>query len=98
MAITTDSLKVLTPELAKNLCTFNEAARELQRMGIKIAGFFPNENRLQITADGGQALLSKHLVNGYHRAPTAGSTHFSVLFQGVTLDWHETITYRNYQI
>lgn len=95
---TTDSLKVLTPELAKTLCTFNETARELQRMGVKIAGFFPGENRLRITAEGGQKLLADRRASGYHRAPTAGSTHFSVLFQGVTLDWHETITYRNYKI
>lgn len=95
---TTDSLKVLTPELAKSLGTFNETARELQRLGVKIAGFFPNENRLLITAEGGQKLLAEHLVSGFHRAASAGSTHFTVQFQGVTLDWHESITYRNYQI
>lgn len=94
----TTEMKVLTPALANSLCEFNSAARALQNMGVKIAGFFPRENRLEITADGGHALLDAHLVTSFKRDPSAGSTHFSVLFQGVTLDWREAITYRNYKI
>ncbi|MCY1290485.1 hypothetical protein D9M70_396330 [compost metagenome] len=97
MATTEQSqLRVLTPALADRLRGFNDAARTLQRMGIQIAGFYPTEHRLQITSDGGRQLMSARLVTGYQRHASAGSTRYTVLFQGVTLEWCESITYRNY--
>ncbi|MCY1353402.1 hypothetical protein D9M69_397420 [compost metagenome] len=89
-------LKVLTPALATRLHDFNSAARELQRLGIRLIGFFPAEHRLVITPDGGRQLASARLVDGYQRHASAGSTRFTVLFQGVTLEWRETISYRDY--
>ncbi|MCY1362011.1 hypothetical protein D9M69_487090 [compost metagenome] len=90
-------LKVLTPALAVRLRDFNDAARTLQRMGIRISGFFPAENRLEITADGGRQLTAARLTTGYQRHASAGSSRFTVLFQGVTLEWRESITYRDFQ-
>ena len=97
MATTEPStLKVLTPALAVRLHDFNEAARTLQRLGIRITGFFPAENRLEITADGGRQLTSARLTTGYQHHASAGSARYTVLFQGVTLEWRESISYRDF--
>lgn len=89
-------LKVLTPELSCRLHDFNAAARELQRLGIRLLGFFPAEHRLVITSEGGRQLTSAQMVTGYQRHASAGSTRYTVLFQGVTLEWRETISYRDF--
>ena len=41
-------LKVLTPSLAERLRVFNAAARELQRMGVRLHCVDPVSNRLTI--------------------------------------------------
>jgi len=85
-------LKVLTPTLADRLRVFNAAARNLQANGIRVQGFHPAENRLVITPEAGQRLIKLGHTEGYKRQATAGSTRFSVQFQGVTLEWREPIS------
>lgn len=93
--VTTDPspLKVLTAELSRDLRTFNAAARELQRLGVRISGFFPKDKRLQIEAADGRRLLAEYRTNGgYTRDASAGSDRYTVQFRGVTLEWREPIT------
>ncbi|WP_454841016.1 hypothetical protein [Pseudomonas hormoni] len=85
-------LKVLTSTLADRLRIFNAAARTLQANGIRVQGFHPAENRLVITPEAGRRLLDARDVSGYQRHASAGSTRYTVLFQGVTLEWREPIS------
>ena len=87
------SLKVLTPSLAERLRVFNAAARELQRMGIRLHCVDPVGNRLTIDPEGGRRLLAANMVEGYQRHGTAGSNRYIVQFQGVTLEWREPISF-----
>ncbi|WP_338139894.1 hypothetical protein [Pseudomonas citronellolis] len=70
-------LKVLTPQFAERLRIFNSAARDLQRMGIRLHRIEPNENRLTISPEDGQRLVSLQRAWGYQRHGTAGSTRYS---------------------
>ncbi|MDH0337556.1 hypothetical protein [Metapseudomonas otitidis] len=89
-------LVVLTSALRASLAAFNSAARELQRLGVRIAAFHPVENRLEVGPADGRWLLEQRLIDGgFHRHPSAGSTRYSVLFRGVTLEWREPISYRD---
>lgn len=91
-------LLVLTTALRVSLAQFNGAARELQRLGVRIASFHPAEHRLEIEPVAGRWLLSQRLIDGgYQRHASAGSTRHTVLFQGVTLEWREPISYRDQQ-
>lgn len=85
-------LKVLTPTLADRLRVFNAAARSLQADGIRVLAFHPADNLLVIGHEDGQRLFGRASRNGYTRHATAGSTRYSVLFQGVTLEWREPIS------
>lgn len=85
-------LKVLTPTLADRLRVFNVAARSLQAAGIRVQGFHPADNRLVITPEAGRRLVEVRAVIGYQRHVSAGSTRYTVLFQGVTLEWREPIS------
>ncbi|MCQ4242386.1 hypothetical protein [Stutzerimonas stutzeri] len=87
------SLKVLTPVLAGRLQGFNEAARALRRVGIRLHHFDPVGHRLTIDPEGGRQLLKQRLVDGFTRSATAGSTKYTVQFMGVTLEWREAISY-----
>lgn len=89
-------LKVLTPALASRLHAFNNAARELQRLGIRLLGFYPADHRLAISPEGGRQLASAHLLEGFQRHATAGSTRYTALYKGVTLEWREPISYRDF--
>lgn len=86
-------LKVLTPSLAERLRVFNQAARSLQNMQIRLLCVDPVENRLTIAPEAGRLLLAERLVEGYQRHGTAGSNRYVVQFQGVTLEWREPISY-----
>lgn len=89
-------LVVLTSALRANLAQFNGAARELQRLGVRIGAFHPIENRLEVGPADGRWLLEQGLiVGGFQRHPSAGSTRYSVQFRGVTLEWREPISYRD---
>ncbi|WP_271103383.1 hypothetical protein [Pseudomonas tohonis] len=91
-------LLVLTNALRANLAQFNGAARELQRLGVRIAAFHPTELRLEVSPADARWLITHRLVDGgFYRCATAGSTRYSVLFQGVTLEWREPISYRDQQ-
>lgn len=85
-------LKVLTPSLAEHLRVFNHAARTLQVMRIRLLNLDPIQNRLTIAPEAGRALIDARAVSGYQRHASAGSTRYTVLFQGVTLEWRETIS------
>ncbi|WP_324710221.1 hypothetical protein [Pseudomonas citronellolis] len=89
-------LKVLTPQFAERLRIFNSAARDLQRMGIRLHRIEPNENRLTISPEDGQRLVSLQRAWGYQRHGTAGSTRYSAQFMGVEIVWSEPISYRDY--
>ncbi len=92
-ASTERPLKVLTPQYAERLRVFNSAARALQAMGIRLLRIDSVENRLQISPADGQRLQSQRLTEGYQRLGSAGSTRYTVLFQGVTLEWREPISH-----
>ena len=89
-------LKLLTPELAVSLRTFNEATRELQRMGVRLHRIDPKENRLTISPEDGHHLQRLRLLVGFQRHPSAGSTRYVAQFNGVELTWSEPISYRDY--
>lgn len=89
-------LKVLTPRLAERLKTFNDAARELQRLGIRMHSIDPVAYRLDISPEDGRRLLGLQKVCGYQRHASAGSTRYSALFQGVEVTWSEPISYRDF--
>lgn len=86
-------LKVLTPQYAERLRVFNQAARTLQGMGIRLQRIAPQDNLLVVSPQDGQHLLHKRLTEGYQRHATAGSTRYTVTFQGVTLEWREPISH-----
>ncbi|MDT4835436.1 hypothetical protein FQZ97_691010 [compost metagenome] len=92
---TTDSrpLKVLTPALAARLSDFNRAARELQALGVRLLQILPSENRLEIRPEDGRRLHGQRMTEGFQRHASAGSTRYTVLFQGVTLEWREPISF-----
>lgn len=86
-------LKVLTPQNAERLRAFNSAARDLQRQGIRLLRIDPANNSLVIDPQAGAHLLTTRQVAGYQRSRSAGSTLYTVQFQGVTLSWREAISY-----
>lgn len=88
-------LRVLTEELSIRLRVFNQAARVLQQMGIRLHRIAPVDNRLEIGAEDGRRLLAMRVTEGYQRTATAGSTRYSVQFQGVGLEWREPISASN---
>ncbi|WP_281687601.1 hypothetical protein [Pseudomonas citronellolis] len=89
-------LKVLTPQFAERLRTFNSAARELQRLGIRMHRIEPNDNRLTISSVDGRRLQQLRVLVGLQRHGSAGSTRWSGIFQGVEVAWSEPISYRDY--
>ncbi|MDF3931369.1 hypothetical protein [Pseudomonas citronellolis] len=89
-------LKVLTPQFAERLRTFNSAARDLQRLGIRMCRIEPTENRLVVSPDDGHRLQQMRLLAGLQRHGTAGSTRWSGIFQGVEIAWLEPISYRDF--
>jgi len=86
-------LKVLTPQYAERLRVFNSAARELQRQGIRLLCIDPASNSLDIEPQAGGHLLATRQVAGYQRSRSAGSTLYTVQYQGVTLSWRAPISY-----
>lgn len=88
---TDHKLKVLTPQLSEHLRLSNSAARELQRLGIRILRH--EESRLVISPEDGRTLLSGRRLIGYQRFGTAGSNRYMAQFEGVTLEWREPISY-----
>lgn len=99
MAITEPRpMKVLTTALATSLRDFNAAARHLQTMGVRLLQIMPTENRLVISPEAGEYLLAKRLTDGgYQSHRSAGSTRYTVLFEGVTLEWRKPISYIDFQ-
>lgn len=85
-------LKVLTPSLTERLRVFNEAARALQFMNVRLLCVDPVQNRLTIEPEAGHRLVAEHAVSGYQRQASAGSTRYCAQFQGVTLEWREPIS------
>ena len=85
-------LKVLTPRLADRLRVFNQCARTLQQMGVRLLRIEPMENSLTIEPAAGFKIVGTQPVTGYQRHPSAGSTRYVVQFQGVTLEWRQPIS------
>lgn len=94
-ASTERPLKVLTPQLADRLRVFNSASRTLQAMGIRLHRIDPIANLLVVGPEDGQRLQRERLTQGYQRHPSAGSTRYTVMFQGVSVEWREPISYRD---
>lgn len=90
-------LRVLTTALATSLRDFNAAARHLQAKGVRLLQILPTENRLVISSEDGERLQRERLIEGYQRHGSAGSTRYTVLFEGVTLEWRTPISYRDFQ-
>lgn len=92
-AIEQRPLKVLTPDHRAKVANFNQACRDLQRMGVRLHRIDLVDNRLAINPEGGRFLAQQRLVLGLTRRPTAGSAFYTAQFQGVTLEWREPISY-----
>ena len=92
-AIEQRPLKVLTAGHRAKVANFNQACRDLQRMGIRLHRVDLVENRLAIDHVAGRFLVQERLVLGLTRRPTAGSTFYTAQFQGVTLEWREPISH-----
>lgn len=86
-------LKVLTADHRAKVANFNQACRDLQRMGIRLHRVDLVDNRLAINHEGGRLLVQQRLVLGLTRRPSAGSTFYTAQFQGVLLEWREPISY-----
>jgi hypothetical protein len=86
-------LKVLTTDHRSQVANFNQACRELQRLGIRLYRIDLVGNRLSIDHEGGRFLVQQRQVLGLTRRPTAGSAFYTAQFQGVTLEWREPISY-----
>lgn len=87
-------LKVLTPDHRAKVTNFNQACRDLQRMGIRLHRVDLVNNRLTIGHEDGRALVLQRCLVGMTRHPTAGSTAYTAQFQGVTLEWREPISHK----
>ncbi len=92
-AIEQRPLKVLTEAHRAKVANFNQACRELQRMGVRMHRIDLVENRLAIDHEAGRALVQRRLVLGLTRRATAGSTFYTAQFQDVTLEWREPISH-----
>jgi hypothetical protein len=92
LASINSTLKVLTPTLAERLRVFNQAARALQKQGIRLLRFDPAQNSLTVSPEVGAKLVASRQVTGYQRYASAGSTRYIAQFQGVTLEWRESIS------
>lgn len=90
-------LKVLNASLATSLRDFNAAARHLQAKGVRLLQILPTENRLVISPEDGERLQRERLTEGYQRHGSAGSDRITVMFEGVTLEWRRSISYRDLQ-
>jgi hypothetical protein len=87
-------LKVLTPEFANSLRVFNSAARQLQQtMGFRLHRIDPVGNLLVVAPDDGRRLVRERLTEGFRSYPTAGSTRYTVIFNGVIVEWREPISH-----
>ena len=89
-------LKCLTPQLSERLRTFNAACRALQAKGFRLSNLDCLHNTVQVSPQSGQQLLSERQVAGYQRRASAGSTHYSAVFEGVTVEWRVPISYTDY--
>ncbi|XQE65802.1 hypothetical protein ACOAPY_14155 [Pseudomonas sp. P3C3] len=86
-------LKVLTHDHRAQVANFNQACRDLQRLGIRLHRIELLGNRLTVGHEDGRRLVQERLVIGLTRRPTAGSTFYTAQFQGVTLEWREPISH-----
>lgn len=86
-------LKVLSEGHRAQVAGFNQACRDLQRLGIRLHRIDLVENRLVVDHEGGRRLVLERLVVGLTRRPTAGSTFYTAQFQGVSLEWREPISH-----
>ena len=86
------ALKVLTPTLAQRLQVFNQAARALQFMGIRLLSMSPEQNRLTIAPQSAKRLLDTQQLSHCQHSNSAGSTRHTAQFQGVTLHWRTPIS------
>lgn len=89
-------LKVLSESHRSQVASFNQACRDLQRQGIRLHQIDLTGNRLVIDHDAGRCLVQQRQVIGLTRSATAGSTRYTAQFQGVTLEWREPISYRDF--
>lgn len=85
-------LKVLTPTLAQRLQVFNQAARSLQLEGVRLLAMNPEQNRLTISPDAAERLMETRQLRDCQQRNSAGSSHHTALFQGVTLYWRTPIS------
>lgn len=86
-------LKVLTQDHRAQVANFNQACRDLQRLGVRLHRIELLGNRLAVGHEDGRRLVLERLVIGLTRRPTAGSTFYTAQFQGVTLEWREPISH-----
>lgn len=89
-------LKVLSENYRSQAANFNQACRDLQRMGIRLHCIDLVENRLAIDHEDGRRLVQQRQVLGLTRSASAGSTFYTAQFQGVTLEWRQPISYRDF--
>lgn len=91
-SINCQPLKVLNSAFAERLRVFNQAARHLQRLGVRMHRMDPMENILTIAPEAARQLLSRGLAGDVQQHYSAGSTRYVMPFEGVTLEWREPIS------
>jgi len=62
-------------------------------MEVRLHHFDPTGHRLVIDPDDARRLLKHQVLQGFTRSASAGSTKYTALFMGVTLEWREAISY-----
>lgn len=92
-ASTERPLKVLNPENRQRLSSFNTVARMLQGMDMRLLKIDVVANTLTLQPLDGKRLLRLNMVLGFQRQPSAGSTYYTGLVDGVTVEWREPISH-----
>lgn len=85
-------LKYLTPEFSARLGTFNKAARQLQREGVRAHRLDLVQNRIRISADDARELLERYALGMSRCELEPAGARFTVPFLGITLEWFEPKT------
>lgn len=82
-------LKVLTPAFRAQIGTFNQTARALQGMGIRLHCLDLQGNRLVIAPEDANRLFQQELIGFPRCRSTQAGATYTTHFQGVTLEWFE---------
>ncbi|WP_139207500.1 hypothetical protein [Phytopseudomonas flavescens] len=87
-------LRVLTEVFANQLCAFNAASRALRRAGVVILSQDSEHNCIVISHEMANRIADCLTLQGFAQSPSAGSTLYRAVSDGVTVQWREPISSR----